>query len=356
LENGNSKTLTALLDGKNTFVELGSDALSYKVNLGQTGFYRVNYLDKSNLLELGKQVAHKVLATEDRWGLQNDLYALVKSCDVSIGEYLVVLSNYADEDAFLPLISIAGNLFHAYLVMDGRRREEIASVGKSILEKVLSAIGYEPGRGEKHATSLLRDQIIWPAVLYGSEEVLEFAMERFSSLARGEKIHPDIIKSVMQVGALTGSNEAFEWFEKRLQSSESEHERMNILVALGSFKDRALTEKAQQFVLDNVPARNRFIPIGHMAANPYAIPSMWEWYLSHIEELEQFHPVHYERVIEAIIPLCGLGKEERVKIFFKDYIRKKEKAKDVIKLSLEKLDVNSRMRKISASPGERVVC
>jgi len=36
----------------------------------------------------------------------------------------------------------------------------------------------------------------------------------------------------MQVGALNGDDKAFDWFETRFNTSESEHDRMNILVAL----------------------------------------------------------------------------------------------------------------------------
>jgi hypothetical protein len=42
--------------------------------------------------------------------------------------------------------------------------------------------------------------------------------------------------------------------------------------------------------------------------------------------------------------VCGIGKEEQVKTFFEDYMRRKDKARDVLKLSLEKLEINSRMR------------
>jgi hypothetical protein len=71
---------------------------------------------------------------------------------------------------------------------------------------------------------------------------------------------------------------------------------------------------------------------------------MWEWYTSNLESLEKFHPMHYERVIAAVLPLCGLGREEEIRTFFQDYMAKKEKARDVIKLSLERLEINSRMR------------
>ncbi len=344
LENGNSKIITVRLDQRSTVIDLGSGILSYKVNHEQTGFYRVKYLEKSNLLELGRQVARKRLSVEDRWGLQNDLYALVKSCDVSIDEYLDYLSFYSDEDAYLPLTSIADNLFHAYLAMEGKGREKIASTGKSLFEKVLEDIGYEPGKDEKHTTSLLRDQILWHSVLYGSDEASAFADSGFLSLMKGQKIHPDIMKSIMQAGALSGGNDVFDWFVGRLQASESEHERMNILMAMGSFKGKKLIEKAQQFVLDKTPARNKFIPIGQMATNPYAMPLMWDWYVSNLDQLEQLHPVHYERVIAAIVPLCRVEEKDRVISFFNDYMTKKKDTKDVIKLSLEKLEINSAMR------------
>jgi hypothetical protein len=40
----------------------------------------------------------------------------------------------------------------------------------------------------------------------------------------------------------------------------------------------------------------------------------------------------------------GIGKEEKVNAFFEDYMRKKDRARDVIKMSLENLRIHSRMR------------
>ena len=341
---GHSKTMTTLFEGKSMDMDLGSDVVAYKINHDQRGFYRVKYLEMADLEELGRRVVKKELSPEDRWGLQNDLFALARSGDVSIDAYLGFLSNYSDEDAFLPLTSIAGNLFRAHLIMQDAKRQKILSTGKTLLERVLANIGYEPGPDERHTISILRDQIIWHLALYESEGVLEFASKKFASLMRGEEVHPDIMRSVMQVGALMGDSSVFEWFSERLAASESEHERMNMLAAVGSFKERGLMERAQQYVLEKVPARNKFVPITYMTANPHAVPYMWDWYSSNLESLEKFHPMHYERVIAAIVPLCGLGREEEVRSFFQDYMAKKEKARDVIKLSLERLEINSRMR------------
>jgi len=49
-------------------------------------------------------------------------------------------------------------------------------------------------------------------------------------------------------------------------------------------------------------------------------------------------------VIAALVPICGLGREEEVRSFFGEYMKKQEKMKDVVKLSLERLEIHSRMR------------
>jgi aminopeptidase N len=342
--NGQSKRITTLLESKTMHLDVGHDVEAYKVNHEQTGFYRVRYLEGKDLQALGIRVAAKELSQEDRWGIQNDLYALVKSGRVSIDDYLQFVASYSKEDAFLPLTSIAGNMFRAFLIFQGARRDKIISTGKSLLERVLSDIGFEPEQEERHTVSILRDQILWHLALYESADVLEFGSAKFSSLMRGENLHPDIMRSVMQIGALQGDKRVFEWFTERLGASGSEHERMNLLAALGSFKDRELVERAQQYILEQVPPRNKFVPITYMAANPHAAPQMWAWYRSNLESLEKFHPMHYERVIAAIVPVGGLGREEEINSFFQEYMAKKAKAKDVIKLSLERLKINSRMR------------
>jgi tricorn protease interacting factor F2/3 len=290
-------------------------------------------------------VANKELSSEDRWGLQSDLYALVRKGEVAIDDYLDYLTYFSTEDAFLPLTSIAGHLFHAFLIMEGKRKKEIVSVGKSCFEGVLSRIGYNPVPNEKHTLSILRDQILWYLVLYESDHATEFASSQFELLRKRKEVHPDIIASVVKTGALLGDENVFEWIYQELETSESEHERINLLAALGSIGDRGLMEKARAYTLEKVPARNKFVPITYMAANPYAIPFLWEWYVSHSEELEKLHPIHYERVIASIVPVCGVEYEQEVKTFFQGYPAKKEVAEDVIKLSLERLEVNCRMRK-----------
>jgi len=120
---------------------------------------------------------------------------------------------------------------------------------------------------------------------------------------------------------------------------------MNVLVAIGCFKDSEVLDWVKRYVLEEVPDRNKFIPIGLMSENPVAIPSLWDWYQTNLQAVERFHPVLYERVIAALVPICGLGREEEVRSFFREYVKKQEKMRDVVNLSLERLEIHSRMRR-----------
>jgi len=176
-----------------------------------------------------------------------------------------------------------------------------------MLEAVLDKIGYDPAPGEKQTTAILRDHLIRHTAFMGSKTAVKFVRAQFDALTAGRTIHPDIVKSVLQIAALTGGRKVFNWLTRRLQGSQVEHERMNLLTALGAFKSRELIGKAQQYVLEQVPARNKFVPVLSMAANPYAVPLLWTWYVTNIDQIGRFHPMLYERVIPAGMTSLGFA-------------------------------------------------
>jgi aminopeptidase N len=339
-----SQRKTLLLDCTQKQIDIPAGTVAYKINHGQTGFYRVKYQDRKNLDALGRRISDQTLSPEDRWGLQNDFYAWVKRGDVSAGDYLEFLSHYRQESAYLPLTGIVSSLSRLYRVLDTRGKEKISLFARPWYLDILERIGYEPGKAEKDTVSLLREQLIWEAALFGSTRITEFAEYHWSMLLKGSSVHSDLMRCVMQVTALTGDAQVFDWFDARFRASEVEHERVNILVALGCFKDEPLIKKSQNYVLETVPARNQFIPVVAMASNPHAIGLMWDWYVSNLQEIEKFHPLLYERVIAAIVPAGGLEKAADVKAFFEDYMKKTDTARDVIELSLERLEINLRIR------------
>jgi tricorn protease interacting factor F2/3 len=315
-----------------------------KVNDGQAGFYRVAYENKDDMAALGRYVREMRLSPPDRWGLQNDLFARVQAGEVAFRDYLAFLEWYDREDAFLPLVSIDSHLRYAHLVGKRSTAEAAAAVGRRLGERVLAAVGWTPAAGEAHLTAALRDQLLWHAVLYGSAPAQEAAGALFQGLMEGASVHPDILKAVLQAGALLHNTRALEWMTQRLDHTESEHERLTIMAAMGCFRDRATQAAAREYVLDHVPDRNRFIPLVAMAANPHAGEDLWIWFVNTQERFKDFHPLLFERVIAALVPVAGLVNPAAVRSFLEGYVEAAPQTQDVVKLSLEKLEINRRFR------------
>jgi tricorn protease interacting factor F2/3 len=209
---------------------------------------------------------------------------------------------------------------------------------------VLERIGYDPRPDEDQTTAILRDQILFDAAQYGCREANAFALQRFEELQQGKTLHPDILRSVLQAGAWHGDGRTFAWFDRRFQQSESEHERLTLLSALGCFRSPGEIEKILDYVLTAVPPRNKFIPVVALAANRSAASILWDWYVSRLAQIEQFHPMLYERVVAALVPAAGLQRPDEVRAFLVAYMQKTDKARDVIRLSLERMEINCQMR------------
>jgi tricorn protease interacting factor F2/3 len=341
---GEDRRIDVLMEAPEIRIDLGPDAGAYKLNDGQTGYYRVKYADASNLQRLGALVRKKALPPEDRWGIQSDLYALVVAGEAGLDDYLAFLDHYQDEDDYLPLVGITANLGHMHRAAGPGTSARIAALAGPWLGTVLGRIGHDPGERENQTTSILRDQILFESVRYGCPEAETFALRRFEDLRRTGTVHPDILRSVLQTGAWCGDGRVFDWMGRRFQSSASEHERLTLLAALGCFRGRAEIEKVLDFVLTSVPPRNTFIPVVALAANRHATSLLWDWYVSRLARIEQFHPMLYERVVAAVIPAAGLERPDEVRAFFTEYMRKTHKAVEVVRLSLERLEINLRLR------------
>jgi aminopeptidase N len=87
---------TALTSKAETIRDI--DESFYKINTGQTGFYRTNY-PIQRLAKLGE--ARKQLATEDRIGLIGDAAALAQSGYGTTAAFLALIENFKDETEYL---------------------------------------------------------------------------------------------------------------------------------------------------------------------------------------------------------------------------------------------------------------
>jgi tricorn protease interacting factor F2/3 len=345
---GQMRRQELLMDGPEMRIGLGPEAAAFKVNAGQTGFYRVRYGDGADLARLGPLIREKRLDAHDRWGLVDDLFALVRRGDATIGEYLDFLGFYAEEDAFLPLMAISDHLRLSSLVLSEPAAGAVRDAARAFLGGVLSRIGYAPAENETHATGILRDHVLPLAAYFGAEKAASFGMAAFHRLTSGGAVHPDIMKAVAQVGAMLAPDVACPWLMERIGTSGNEHERMHFLSALGWLRGEPFIRRALAYALFDVPSRNKHIPITAFTMNPDATGMLWQWYGENRPELKQLHPLLFERVLATILPIAGMSRERDIWDHFKGDFGREGVSAAVVRMSLEKLCVNARMRELNA--------
>ena len=341
---GTTETRSIIFDDAKTDIPLPPEVKAYKLNAEQTGFYHVAYADAQNLERLGVMVADRTLSTMDGWGLQNDLYALVKSGSATMPAFLRLADNYTGETDYLPLSSLDSHLFEAFMLLEGEIRQQIAQTTDRLADAALAAIGDVPAANESQTRAMLRDGLMVHGALMGNRRILEFLTGQFGNFLKGREIAPDIFRAVMTAGAVTGDQTALTTMINRLESSRVEHERMTLVAALGSFSQWPLLEKALDYALERVPDRIRFMPLVAAAGNPVAGNRLWDWFEGHVGRMGNMHPLLFERVVAAFVPGPGLGDPQRTMAFCKAMLEKQPRLKDVLALSLERLAINAAFR------------
>lgn len=345
---GTAREQSILLNDPTSQIPLPPGTTAYKVNPGQTGFYHVHYDDAPNLARLGAMVGNRQLPPMDRWGLQNDLFALVKAGHLSMATFLDMAANYGNERSYLPLGSLDSHLFEAFLVLRGTIRTRIARTAEALTNTALDAIGCLPQADESQTTAMLRDQLFVHGALIGNLKALNFLLEQFKAFLKGATIAADIFRGVMTAGAVSGGQPALEAMIRRFETSPVEHERMILASCLGGFDQWALLQTALDYTLEKVPDRIRFMPLVSAAGNPAAADRLWSWFEAHLPRMEKMHPLLFERVVAAFVPGPGLTDPDRTSAFCGRLLQQQPRLKDVIALSLERLEVNSRFREREA--------
>ncbi len=341
---GSAVTRTLVINTAQATISLPAGTAAYKLNPGQTGFYHTCYEDSGNLEKLGRMVKQKRLPVLDRWGLQNDLFALAKAGIRSMDDYLDMAENFIGETVFLPLSSLNAHLFESVLVLDGGIRARVLQTHEALINAALAELGNLPVDGEAPTTAMVRDQLLVSGAFCGNGNVLEFLSDQFKAFSNGGAIAADIFRGVVTAGSVQGDKATLAFIIKRFEDSTVEHERMILATALGAFGDSTVLASALDYALDRIPDRIRYLPLAAAAGNPAAGKELWPWFEKNLPRMESMHPMLFERVVATFVPGPGLADVTRTRSFCESLEKKRPGLKEVLALSLERLAVNAAFR------------
>ena len=321
---GASKEIAkTMLSKKSTKLKIPKKTLGFVVNYGRKGFYRVKYGEEI-LLDLKMLVDQKKISPIDRWAIQNDLYSLCVSGEEQVRNYLDFSDAYYEEDSYLASVNVAHNLssifFRAY---DEKFSEEIRGYAINYLRKILSNLGWDPKKSDRHTDALLRSFVVSTLGKMDDQLVIEEAQKRFNRfLKHPSSLSADLIEPICSIVAWTGNSKTHSQLIKLYKNAKTMEEKLRFLGALCGFKDKKLLQKTLNFSqTSEVRSQNMQLPIMKVAANPYGKYVLWSWLKKNWKKLNKKvghgNPL-FNRIVASISSVVDDSMEREIKQFFRD--------------------------------------
>jgi tricorn protease interacting factor F2/3 len=320
LEKETSKTL---FSKKSMSVKLPKNTIGFVANYGRKGFYRVKY-DEGILLDLKMLVDQKRIPPIDRWAIQNDLFSLCVSGDEQVRNYLDFSDAYFDEDSYLASVNVAHNLASLYFrAFDEKFIEEIRSYAINYFRKILSNLGWEPQKSDKHTDALLRTFTIAVLGKMNDDSVTVEAIKKYHKFLKSpSSLSPDLIETICSIAAWNGNSKTFAELKKLYTNAKTMEEKLRFLGAMCGFQDKKLLVRTLNFSqTSEVRSQNMQLPIMKVAGNPYGEKVLWPWLKKNWKNINKKvghgNPL-FNRIVASIAGVADDSMENEIKLFFKN--------------------------------------
>ena len=338
-----------LFSKKSMSVKLPKNTIGFVANYGRKGFYRVKY-DEGILLDLKMLVDEKRIPPIDRWAVQNDLFSLCVSGDEQVRNYLDFSDAYFDEDSYLASVNVAHNLASLYFrAFDEKFVEEIRSYTINYFRKILSNLGWEPRKSDKHTDALLRSFAISALGKMNDDSVTDIAIEKYKKFLKSPRsLSPDLIEPICSIAAWNGNSKTFNELKKLYTNSKTMEEKIRFLGAMCGFQDKKLLAKTLDFSqTSEVRSQNMQLPIMKIAANPYGDKILWPWLKKNWKKINKKvghgNPL-FNRIVASIAGVADDSMENEIKLFFKK--NPTPGTERTQKQTLERIRINSKFLRV----------
>jgi tricorn protease interacting factor F2/3 len=308
-----------------------------KVNLGQTGYYRVLY-DQKLYSVIDRKFA--ALGAFDRWGIITDLYAFLMAGRVSVEQYLLLAKRAADETDYIVADAVTTQL--QFLRFISPENPRVKEVYLNHHQKQMKRLGLESKSGEKDTDKVLRGRVATGLALI-DEDFARTLSIRFNEY---EAVDPNLRVAVSVAFAQTMGGAGYDQLVSTMKRMGNEADVVKIYVGLTSFRDPELVEKTLDLCISGEISRaDSLYAMLDAVQNPYTRESTWNWVTANFHVFrELFTGTPYiSQVMQEVISRAGIGREQEVN----DYLSKTKipEADKGIKKGLELLEIYSSLKK-----------
>jgi tricorn protease interacting factor F2/3 len=332
--NGASKKL--LMEKEEELIDLPSGVESIKLNIDQTGFYRVHYDG------LYDKVWKAEMSGLDRYGIISDAYAFLFQGRISFNEYLELVNRYTDEEEYLPAYEVSDQLAGLYSLAP----TAIAAASRRFHRAQLKQL-----TDKRDENSAVLRGVIAARLAFVDDDYAKHAASRFKDY---DHVEPDMKPSIVTGFARSTNN--FDTLLKNYKERSSEEEKARFLGGLTSFKDPLLVSRALGLIISGEVkkqhALNLFVGVGR---NPAARDVSWDWVSRNIDWMRKVYEGvgTVSRYLTVAIPYFGIGRANEVKRFFESH--KIPEAGRGIEAGMEKLKINEDFLRRIREPDKQVI-
>ncbi|TVU09291.1 hypothetical protein EJB05_42754 [Eragrostis curvula] len=230
-----------------------------KLNINQTGFYRVKY-DDELAAALQNALQAKKLSLMDKIGIVEDAHALSMACKQTLTSLLRLLYAYLEETDYSVLshintvsLSVARISFDATPGLVG----DIKQVMIKLLLQPAQKLGWDPKDGESHLDAMLRPVLLDSLVRLGHEKTINEGVRRFRIFLndRNTSLLPPNIRKAAYLAVMQNvtslNRSGYDDLLKVYRKSAESEEKARVLGVLCSCKDKNIVLESLNFLFSS---------------------------------------------------------------------------------------------------------
>ena len=324
---------------------LSSAAEWVKLNYGQHYLYRTEY--PSDVLEsIGSMIRTGKLMPIDAWGVENDLFALMRSSVSTLNEYMDFVSKYCIDVKYPLNENVAAHLgWLTTLLYKTASFKGIKPVQLRYFAGMLKRLGWKTKAGESNTDTMLRSAAIHALGMLGDVKAIAWARSAFSAQVSGSKqIDPNLRSAVYYTVAWNGDTDAFEELARLYKSATMPDEKMRLLSSLAMFRGEAMARRALEFTMSKDVRLQDSIQIpAVLSSNPMHISLLTSWIMRNWKRLQKMYTpgAHMlDRYVEYMSMVSSSGELAAIKAFFAKKGNMRGDVKKSYRETLERIEAN----------------
>lgn len=339
---------TFLLQSKSGEVDVKENAW-IKVNVDQTGFYRVKY-DENLAAKLRSAIESNLLSATDRLGILDDSYALCMGVQLPLTSLLTLTSSFREEFDYMVLSKLISICYEVVRIVTDAAPEIVGSAKQffiSLFQIPVGKLGWDPKPGESDLDAMSRGELLIALAKLGHETTLDEAIRRFNAFLedRNSPLLPPNIRKVAYVALMqkvsTSDKSGYEALLRVYRETDLSQEKERILGSLASCPDPNIDLEVLNFLLSS-EVRNQDAILG-LRVSVEGRQTAWKWLEEKWDHISTVWSSGYllGRFVSAIVsPFSSNEMVKEVEEFFAS--RTKPSIARTLKQSIERVQINAR--------------